>query len=199
MILPPAGTDRRAIPTDRRRLAIALLLLAVVVAAFGAARSFLRTELSPVGIGVRAPDFAAVTLDAESKEKTLSDYKGKVVLLNIWATWCAPCRVEMPSIERLHQAYGDRGLSVVALSVDEAGMEPQIRSFVKQYGLTFEVLHDRGGQTGQVSRDYQTSGYPETVIIGRDGIIRKKLLGAHDWNSKENRGLIERLLAEGAE
>lgn len=199
MIILPARADRTTASTDRRRLAIALLLMAMVVAIFGAGQSLLRNEISPVGIGVRAPDFSAVTLNGESKEKTLGDYKGKVVLLNIWATWCAPCRVEMPSIERLHQAYGDKGLSVVALSVDEAGMEPQIRSFVEQYGLTFEVLHDQGGQTGHVSRDYQTSGYPETVIIGRDGIIRKKLLGAHDWNSKENRGLIERLLAEGTE
>jgi len=199
MIFLPVGPDQATAPSGRRQLAIALLLVAVVVAAFGAGRNLLRSELSPVGIGVRAPDFTAVTLDAEPKEKTLDDYEGKVVLLNIWATWCAPCRVEMPSIERLHQAYSDKGLSVVAVSVDEEGMEPQIRSFVEQYGLTFEVLHDRGGQTGQVSRAYQTSGYPETVIIGRDGIIRKKLLGAHDWNSKENRGLIERLLAEGAE
>lgn len=185
--------------SGRRQLAIALLALAVVVAILGAARTLLRSELSPVGVGAAAPGFTAMTLDAEPAEKTLNEYRGRVVLLNIWATWCAPCRVEMPSIERLHQAYSDKGLSVVAVSVDEAGMEPQIRSFVEQYGLTFEVLHDRGGQTGQVSRAYQTAGYPETVIIGRDGIIRKKLLGAHDWNSKENRGLIERLLAEGAE
>jgi hypothetical protein len=78
-------------------------------------------------------------------------------------------------------------------------MGPQIRSFVKEYGLTFEVLHDTGGQTGEVSRAYQISGYPETVIVGRDGVIRRKLLGAHDWNSDENRALIERLLAEKAE
>ncbi|HKY97965.1 MAG TPA: TlpA disulfide reductase family protein, partial [Gemmatimonadaceae bacterium] len=89
-----------------------------------------------------------------------------------------------------------KGLKVIAISADDPGTDPQIRNFVKQYGLTFEVLHDTGGQEGKVSKDYQTSGYPETVIIGRDGIIRKKLLGAHNWNSAENRALIERLLAE---
>ena len=97
------------------------------------------------------------------------------------------------------QAYADQGLKVVAISADEPGTDDQIRSFVSDFALTFEILHDRGGQEGKVSKDYQTSGYPETIIIGRDGIIRKKLLGAHDWNSAENRGLIERLLAEKAE
>ena len=85
------------------------------------------------------------------------------------------------------------------MSVDDPGTEPQVRSFVKEYGLTFDVLHDPGGHEGTISRNYQTSGYPETVIIGRDGIIRKKLLGAHDWNSAENRALIDRLLAEKAD
>jgi peroxiredoxin len=85
------------------------------------------------------------------------------------------------------------------VSVDDPGSEPQVRSFVKEYGLTFEVLHDPGGQEGRVSRDYQTTGYPETVIVGRDGVIRRKLLGAHDWNSPENRALIDRLLAEKAD
>jgi peroxiredoxin len=105
----------------------------------------------------------------------------------------------MPSIEQLHRAYKGKGLKILAVSVDDPGTVAQVRSFVKEYGLTFEVLHDPGGQEGRVSRDYQTTGYPETVIIGRDGIIRKKLLGAHDWNSAENRALIDRLLAEKAE
>jgi cytochrome c biogenesis protein CcmG/thiol:disulfide interchange protein DsbE len=103
--------------------------------------------------------------------------------------------VEMPAIEALHRAYSDKGLRVVAISVDDPGTEPQIRSFVARYGLTFEVLHDPAGQEGKISRNYQVTGYPQTVIIGRDGIIRRKLLGAHNWNSAENRGLIERLLA----
>ena len=67
-----------------------------------------------------------------------------------------------------------------------------------QYRLTFEILHDPKGQEGEVSRLYETTGYPETVIVGRDGIIRKRLIGASNWNSPENRGLVERLLAEKA-
>lgn len=184
---------------SRKQLAIIALVFALLVALLAAGRSLLRDELSPVGVGAKAPDFAVMTLDSVAKRKTLDDYRGDVVMINIWATWCAPCRIEMPAIEQLHRAYSGKGLKIIAVSVDEPGSEPQIRSFVKEYGLTFEVLHDPGGQEGKVSRAYQTTGYPETVIIGRDGIIRKKLLGAHDWNSAENRALIDRLLAEKAD
>ncbi len=185
--------------TAKRQVAILVLLVGLLIALLAAGRVLLKNELSPVGIGAKAPDFTANTLDESPRTKSLDDYRGNVVVINIWATWCGPCRIEMPSIEQLHRAYAPRGLRIVAVSVDDPGMAPQIRSFVKEFGLTFEVLHDPGGQQGKISRDYQTTGYPETVIIGRDGIIRKKLLGAHDWNSPENRALIERLLAEKAE
>jgi peroxiredoxin len=182
----------------RRQAAAVAIMLAAILAIGAGIRSLVGNELAPVGVGTRAPKFAAMTMDEPPREKTLDDYRGSVVLLNIWATWCRPCRAEMPSIERLHEAYASRGLRIIAVSVDDTGMEPQIRSFAKELGLTFEILHDTAGQTGAVSRAFQTSGYPETVIIGRDGIIRKRLLGAHDWNSEENRALIERLLAEQA-
>jgi peroxiredoxin len=184
---------------SRKQLAIIALVFALLVALLAAGRALLRDELSPVGVGAEAPDFSVMTLDSVAKRKTLDDYRGDVVMINIWATWCAPCRIEMPAIEQLHRAYSGKGLKIIAVSVDEPGSEAQIRSFVKEYGLSFEVLHDPGGQEGKVSRAYQTTGYPETVIIGRDGIIRKKLLGAHDWNSGENRALIDRLLAEKAD
>ena len=184
---------------SRKHLAIIVLVLALLLALLAAGQALLRNELSPVGVGARAPDFSVTTLDTVPKRKTLKDYRGDVVMINIWATWCAPCRIEMPGIEQLHRAYGAKGLRILAVSVDEPGSEPQIRSFAEQYGLSFEVLHDPGGQQGKVSRDYQIMGYPETIIIGRDGIIRKKLLGAHDWNSAENRALIESLLAEKAD
>ena len=185
--------------TGRKQLAIVVLVGSVAVAFVTVGWNLLRSELAPVGVGVQAPDFEVTTVDSVPATKTLADYRGNVLLINIWATWCAPCRVEMPSIEQLHRAYNGKGLKILAVSVDDPGTVAQVRSFVKEYGLTFEVLHDPGGQEGRVSRDYQTTGYPETVIIGRDGIIRKKLLGAHDWNSAENRALIDRLLAEKAE
>lgn len=184
--------------TGRKQLAVVASIVLAAVVLLGAGRYFLSDELAPVGLGAKAPGFSVMTLDPTPVKKTLADYRGQVVLINIWATWCPPCRVEMPSIEKLHNAYATKGLKVVAISVDDPGTDSLVRDFVKQYKLTFEVLHDTGGQEGKVSRDYQTTGYPETVIIGRDGVIRKKFLGATDWNSPSNRALIERLLAEQA-
>lgn len=184
--------------SGRRQLAVAAGVLAVLVVLLLAGKRILGDELSPLGVGVEAPDFAAVTLDSVPREQSLADYRGNVVMVNIWATWCLPCRDEMPSIEWLHKTYGPRGLKILAVSVDDPHKEALIRDFVKQYGLTFQILHDPRGQEGEISRSYQTTGYPKTVIIGRDGIIRKMLIGATDWNSPDNRALVERLLAEKA-
>ena len=182
--------------TGRKQIAVVVFVTAVVAGLVATGWTMLRSELVPVGVGIEAPSFEVVTLDSVPSKKTLADYRGQVVMINIWATWCAPCRVEMPSIEELHTAYAPKGLKVVAISVDDPGQDSLVRDFVKEYKLTFEVLHDPGGQEGKVSRDYQTTGYPETVIIGRDGVIRRKFLGATNWNSPSNRSLIERLLAE---
>jgi len=185
--------------TGRRQLAVVIGVVGVVLAALIAGKLMLGNEISPLGVGSDAPNFTALTLDSVPVPKSLDEYHGKVIMVNIWATWCLPCRVEMPSIERLHQSLGPKGLEVIGVSVDDPGDEQKVRDFVKQYALTFEILKDPKGQEGEVSRKYETTGYPETVIIGRDGLIRKKLIGATDWNSPENRGLVERLLAEKAE
>jgi cytochrome c biogenesis protein CcmG/thiol:disulfide interchange protein DsbE len=183
--------------TTRGQLGVVALIVVLALGVGAAMKYFLADELQPVGLGAKAPEFVANTLDSiKPVTKTLDDYKGQVVLINIWATWCAPCRIEMPSIEKLQNAYGPKGLKIVAISVDDPGNEALVREFRKQFNLTFEVLHDPGGQEGKISRDYQTTGYPETVIIGRDGVIRRKFLGATDWNSEANRKLIDRLLAE---
>ena len=183
----------------RRHIAIVLGVIGIVAAGLVAGKRILGDELAPIGVGVDAPDFTAVTLDRPQREKSLAQYRGNVVMINLWATWCQPCVVEMPSIEQLHQAYGPRGLKIIAVSVDDPGTDEQIRDFVKRYGLTFEILHDPGGQAGDVSKSYQADKYPQTVIIGRDGIIRKKQVGATDWNSPVNRALVERLLEERPE
>jgi peroxiredoxin len=179
--------------TGRQQLAIAAVVLGVTGAVAWGTTHYLRKELFPVELGTRAPDFTAQTLDSIPKKKTLGDYRGQVVLLNVWATWCLPCRVEMPSIEALHKEYGPKGLKVVAVSIDDPGTEATIRAFVKQYGLTFDVLHD---PKGAITEAYDISGYPETFILGKDGVIRKKLMQATDWNSPEARALVDRLLAE---
>ncbi len=179
--------------TVRKQLAVACVVLAIVAAiAYGATR-YLRKELFPVQLGSKAPDFKAFTLDSLPRERRLSDYRGKVLLINVWATWCLPCRVEMPSIEALNKAYAAKGLKIVAVSIDDPGTDATIRAFVKQYGLTFDVLHD---PQGTISDAYDVGGYPETFIVGKDGVIRKKLMQATDWNSPEARALVDRLLTE---
>jgi cytochrome c biogenesis protein CcmG/thiol:disulfide interchange protein DsbE len=156
-----------------------------------AATRFLGDEIFPVTVGSKAPDFRAATVDGAPVTKTIADYKGQVVLLNVWATWCLPCRTEMPSIQALHDRFAARGLKVVAVSVDNSGFADEIRKFRDQYGLTFEILHDA---SGEIKRDYHTTGVPETFVIGRDGVIRKKVIAAADWDSPANRALFAQLL-----
>jgi thiol-disulfide isomerase/thioredoxin len=144
--------------TARGQLAVTLGVIALVVALLFAGKRFLGNEIAPLGVGAEAPNFTAETLDAAPVLRSLQQYRGNVILVNIWATWCLPCRIEMPSIEKLHQALGPAGLKVIAVSVDDPGTETQIRDFVKQYGLTFPILHDPKGQDGDVSRIYETTG-----------------------------------------
>jgi cytochrome c biogenesis protein CcmG/thiol:disulfide interchange protein DsbE len=149
------------------------------------------TQVVPVTAGAPAPDFHAKTLDATPVVKTLANYRGEVVLLNLWATWCGPCQVEMPSIEALYRDYGPKGLHVVGVATDDPGFEDRVRTFVREHGLTFEVLSDG---TGAIENSYQALGIPSTYLIGRDGIIRKRVAGASDWNSPANRALVAQLL-----
>lgn len=181
--------------TLRQQWAVVGAIVLLLGGGLVAATRFMGDDLFPVSVGSVAPDFRAATLDsaAPPRIKTLADYRGQVLLVNVWATWCAPCRVEMPSIEALHRAYGPEGLKVVAVSIDDAGQERTIRDFARQLGLTFEILHD---PAGEIRKAYQTTGVPETFVIGTDGVIRKKIIGAADWNSEANRTLVAQLLAD---
>ena len=181
--------------TARQQWLTVLGAVCVLALALAAATHFLGDELFPVSVGSAAPPIVAATLDAPKQERTITEYKGKVVLLNVWATWCEPCRVEMPSIERLYNEFGPQGLVVLGVSVDDPGAEDAIREFVKQYGLTFTVLHDAKQET---KTNYQVTGFPETFVIGREGTIRKKVIGAADWSSDANRALIRELLGNVA-
>lgn len=178
-----------------RRAQWTFVLAVVLLLAGGAAAATyaMRDELFPVTVGSSAPGFTAYTLDESRQAKSIEDYAGDVVLLNIWATWCGPCRIEMPEIQALHSDFGPEGLRVVAVSIDVAEARDAIPGFVRDYGLTFEVLHD---PRGDIQRLYQTTGVPETFVIGRDGVIRKKVVGAVRWNSEANRALVRQLLNE---
>lgn len=175
------------------------LVVAALISLLGigvwSARAQLAAELFPLRIGSDAPDFSALPMAPGSEPKGIGDYRGEVVLLNIWATWCGPCRVEMPSMERLERQLGPKGLKIVAVSVDVSGMEPRINEFIEQMQLSFEILHDA---PGSIQRTYQTTGVPETFIVGRNGKVRRRVIGADDWASPANVAFLERLLAEAA-
>ena len=177
--------------TVRQQWAFVGIVVLILGGGLLAATRYLGDELFPVTVGSKAPDFHANTIDGAPAEKTLADYKGEIVLLNVWATWCLPCRPEMPSIQALHDRFAARGLKVVAVSIDKPGFDDEIRTFRDQFGLTFEILHDAAGN---IQRDYQTTGVPETFIIGRDGLIRRKVIAADDWDSLANRALFAQLL-----
>lgn len=168
-------------------------LVGVIVAGLvlgGIALVWFGPKLEGVEVGKRAPDFAALRL-AEGDTVSLRErYRGSVTLVNIWATWCAPCRVEMPAIEQLHQELGPKGLKVVAVSIDE-GNGDDVRAFVKEYGLTFEVLRD---PSGHIQAVYQMTGVPETFLLDKDGVIVKKVIGPHPWSSPANHRIVADLL-----
>ena len=185
--------------SSRNQWSVIAGVVAVMAGGLWVAATQLGDELFPIRIGGEAPDFSAVTLPAVAGRagavaaKGIGDYAGEVVLLNIWATWCGPCRVEMPSMQRLQQRLGPKGLKIVAVSVDDPGMEARIAAFVDELSLSFEILHDAPGAIRQI---YQTTGVPETFVIGRDGLIRRRIIGADDWSSEANVAFLERLLAE---
>ena len=128
-----------------------------------------------LGKGVTAPNFTLP--DLGGKMASLTDYKGKVVLLNIWATWCAPCVAEMPSMEKLYQELKNEDFEILAVSVDESGAEA-VNPFMKKHKLDFPVLLDT---KGDIKTLYQATGIPESFIIDKDGIIVEKIIGPRDW------------------
>ena len=153
----------------------------------------IRPQIGLVGVGSGALPFRARNLGT-GREVTLADYRGKVVLLNVWATWCAPCRVEMPSMERLYRRLGGSDFRVVAVSIDEEG-DSVVAAFARDLGLTFDILHD---QTAAIKRTYQATGVPESWVINRDGVIVKKVIGASEWDGPVNETLIRRLIDDRA-
>jgi peroxiredoxin len=144
-----------------------------------------------VAVGAPAPDFNAVEIGGSGATKTIADYRGDVVLVNLWATWCVPCVTEMPSIQRLYDRYRDQGFRVVGIAVDDPPYAERVAQFVRDHGLSFEILHEG---SGKVEQDYRARGIPATYVIGRDGRIRVIRQGASDWDSEASRAVVEQLL-----
>lgn len=114
------------------------------------------------------------------QERTLADYRGQVVFLNFWATWCPPCVEEMPSMQRLADEFGNNGLSIVAVNIQEN--PATVGQFMEDHQLSFEVLLDRQGRAGQA---YGVRGLPTTVILGRDGNVLGVKVGFALWDTAE--------------
>ncbi|HUC39283.1 MAG TPA: TlpA disulfide reductase family protein [Gemmatimonadales bacterium] len=169
-------------------------------AVFGVALAIkLRPQLNPVEIGSSAPAFHATNLRT-TRPASLDDYRGKVVLVNIWATWCPPCRAEMPSMEKLHKKLDGTDFRIAAVSVDGDPFHPEesqppagIMAFANGLGLTFDILHD---PSGAIRRSYDIFGVPESYLIDRNGLIVKRVIGAANWEDPVNEMLIRRLLSE---
>jgi peroxiredoxin len=110
--------------------------------------------------------------DMSGKTVRLSDYKGKVVLLEFWATWCPPCRASVPGLEKLHKAYKDKGLVLLAVSMDEGGLD-EVRSYIKESGITYTVLKG----TDDVAVQYQVRSIPLILVLNKEGKIAKRYMG----------------------
>jgi len=165
------------------------VVVAGLVAGAGALAKF-GPEVDRVAVGARAPDFRAIDLATGDSVSFREHYEGAVTLVNIWATWCLPCRVEMPAMERVYQDLAPRGFKIAAVSIDEGSPE-DVRAFGQELDLSFDLLQDRSTAVQQV---FHTTGVPESFLINKDGIIVKRIIGPHDWNSPVNRALVERLL-----
>jgi peroxiredoxin len=124
----------------------------------------------------------------------LAQLRGSAVMLNVWATWCPPCREEMPGLQTLHERYGQRGLRVVAVSIDGRGSESTIDAFLREHGITFTVLHD---VAEEISRQFRTAGVPETFLIDRQGVIAHRWIGKFDPVADDVVSRVEALLDSG--
>ncbi len=138
-----------------------------------------------------APDFTLKDLSGETVR--LRDLRGKVVFLNFWATWCPPCQLEMPMMEKLHKEFGNQGLVILAINNLEGSKE--IKAFIKQHNLTFTTLLD---EKGKVFELYRTWSLPTTYLIGKNGEVVGKVIGYRDWHSDLARSLLRQLLEDRA-
>ena len=139
---------------------------------------------------VAALDFEASTPDG--KRVRLKDFRGKVVFLNFWATWCVPCRQEMPAMERLAKKMEGRGFKILAVNLMET--TAQVRKFLEEVPVTFTIVMDT---TGEISETYGATSLPLTYIIDKEGQVIHRALGPREWDGKESLALFDKLTADG--
>ena len=136
-----------------------------------------------------APDFTLK--DLEGEEWSLSELKGKVVVINFWATWCPPCRAEMPMIQTVYREYREQGLEVLSIDVRES--EKTVRKFIEENGVDFPILMD---EEGEVSELYNISAFPTTFVIDTRGVVKKVYVGLDPFFHSTLTGMIKALLPD---
>lgn len=136
-------------------------------------------EPEPELVGQPMPELELIRADGSSW--SLADLRGQVVILNLWATWCPPCREEMPALQRLAEALPAEHFAVVGVSVDEDHF--LVEEFLRRLEITFDVLVDPGGEV--TDPVFAVRAFPETFLIGSDGTLRQRVLGAQEWDSRE--------------
>jgi peroxiredoxin len=164
----------------------AIAAAALVAVAVFAARWATGPPPDPILPGQAAPGFSLPDLDGAPV--SLADQRGKVVLLNFWATWCKPCEDEMPAMQRLYEGLAGTDFEMLAVSVDEE--DSVVRAFQERLGITFPILHD---PAKRVSEAYQTYRYPESYLIDREGRVLARYIGPRDWDAAVYRDRIWRL------
>jgi cytochrome c biogenesis protein CcmG, thiol:disulfide interchange protein DsbE len=170
---------------------LVVTILAVATGLHGIARAgdpFAELSLIRPRRPTAAADFTVPQLN--SQQVRLSDFKGRVVFLNFWATWCVPCREEMPSMERLYRRYRDRGLTILAVSVDRGG-PATVAAFVKMLRLTYPIGLD---PKMEVAERYRVLALPSSFLIDREGNVTGSAVGPRDWDSPAARAVVETLL-----
>jgi len=192
--------DRRRWPGRGAALGLCWLALAVFPGGAGAAAP--AAERAPdlwekFGVvefadGQPAPAFALQDLDGRTH--ALADFKGQVVAVNFWATWCTPCEWEMPSMEVLHRRYRGKPFVLLGVSVDTGAADIFVRPYVKGKTITFQILLD---PTLKTSRAYRVRGLPTTFFVGPDGQLLGQVHGPRDWTTPEAFAFIDHLLARG--
>jgi peroxiredoxin len=166
-------------------------VVVILVVALGLGVVLIRDDVdSPVARGFEAPGFNLPLLGGEGSTVDLADIRGQVVLLNFWATWCKPCEDEMPAMDRLYRALAPEGFEMLAVSVDEES--DLVEKFRQRLGVSFPILLD---PQQDVSRRYQTTGFPESLLIDKDGTIVERYIGPRDWDHAVYASRIRKLLS----
>lgn len=160
-------------PVQKRFLYAVILILSLIWMKFSIIpEGAKKNQIAAPQVGFSAPDFTLQTL--KNNKITLSSLRGKVVLVNVWASWCPPCKAEMPAMERVYQTYKDQGFVILGVDSTSQDAISRVESFVKENQITFPILLDK---SGEVSALYRVQSLPSSFFIGPDGVIKEIVIG----------------------